>query len=290
MGYLAVALGLGLVWPAIWPLALSAVLIYALHHALAKGALFLGVGVAASVSTQSSGRMLVAVGLLWPALALAGAPFTSGAVAKAALKSVAALAASPWYGRLVLLLPLGAVGTALLMARFLYLIWPRRAGHTRVPPGLWLPWAALLAFVGGSLWWWPEAKGAGQQALGASKLWSALWPVSLGAALAWAVAVAVRITGKNIGIQVPAGDILAAAEWLARLPGQDRIKKAGVDLRSALSFLVGILGPVKRTKGCCSSLLRLEFHLGRWTIAGTLFLFLMVAIFLLLLDIPILSQ
>ena len=47
MGLMTMAVGLGMAWPQVWPAALSAVLIYALHHALAKGALFLGVGMAA---------------------------------------------------------------------------------------------------------------------------------------------------------------------------------------------------------------------------------------------------
>ena len=43
MGLITVPVGAALLAPALWPAALAAVLLYALHHALAKGALFLGV-------------------------------------------------------------------------------------------------------------------------------------------------------------------------------------------------------------------------------------------------------
>ncbi len=46
MGLMTFGVGLGMAAPVLWPLCLSAILIYALHHALAKGALFLGVGIA----------------------------------------------------------------------------------------------------------------------------------------------------------------------------------------------------------------------------------------------------
>jgi hydrogenase-4 component B len=45
MGYMAIGTGILLMDPALAPLALTAVALYALHHGVAKGALFLAVGV-----------------------------------------------------------------------------------------------------------------------------------------------------------------------------------------------------------------------------------------------------
>lgn len=71
-----VMLKAGLLAPAAWPLLLPALGLYALHHALAKSALFLGVGLIQAHGVQRV--RLVLLGL--PALALAGAPLTSGAL------------------------------------------------------------------------------------------------------------------------------------------------------------------------------------------------------------------
>jgi formate hydrogenlyase subunit 3/multisubunit Na+/H+ antiporter MnhD subunit len=60
MGFLTVGLGAGLLAPEAWPMLLPAVLLYAAHHGLAKGALFLGVGVAgAAAGAPARHRRLV---------------------------------------------------------------------------------------------------------------------------------------------------------------------------------------------------------------------------------------
>ena len=123
MGLITVGVGVGMSAPEIWPLCLSAILIFAMHHAFAKGALFLGVGIVAAAGSASTQRSWVVAGLLLPALALAGIPFTSGAVAKIGLKSLTYVLPAPWPDWVAVLLSLIAVGTTCLMARFLYLVW-----------------------------------------------------------------------------------------------------------------------------------------------------------------------
>ncbi|MFN7210735.1 MAG: complex I subunit 5 family protein, partial [Aggregatilineales bacterium] len=81
MGFIMVGVGVWLIGGELREAALVAVGLYALHHALAKGALFLGVAFGGA-------SRLVPIVLLLPALALTGLPLTSGAVAKAALKSL----------------------------------------------------------------------------------------------------------------------------------------------------------------------------------------------------------
>ncbi|TVQ55073.1 MAG: NADH/ubiquinone/plastoquinone (complex I) [Rhodobacteraceae bacterium] len=85
----------------------AAVLLFVVHHALAKAALFLGV-------SSGAPRMVTLVGLGVAALSLTGAPLTLGYAAKAA-----AGAAAPVLGPV---LSVAAFGTAALMARALWLV------------------------------------------------------------------------------------------------------------------------------------------------------------------------
>jgi len=117
MGYMTLGVGAGLLAPALWPALAAAVGLYAAHHALAKGALFLGAG----VLKAHGPRPWVLLGLALPALALAGAPFTGGFLAKAGLKQALAGLVAPWPDLLPPLLMSGAFGTALLMARLFWL-------------------------------------------------------------------------------------------------------------------------------------------------------------------------
>jgi hydrogenase-4 component B len=209
MGIITLGIGAGLLAPENWGALQAAVLLYALHHGLAKGALFLGVGVAGAAGARE--RSWVGVGLLLPALALAGAPLTSGALAKIALKTSTAALPGAWPGALSVLLPLATVGTTVLMARFLMLTWPRAKGHARLTAGLWLPWGLLIAAGGLVTWVWPATAPFGAEALAPRNLWPTLWPLLAGAAIGvglW------RLSRRGMEPpQVPAGDLLALLEW-----------------------------------------------------------------------------
>ena len=95
MGIITTGIGIGALRPESWLDIQWAVLIYATHHALAKGALFLGIGPAHAAQTRLQ-VITARVGLLLPALALAGAPFTSGGLAKVAIKSNIAFLPGGW--------------------------------------------------------------------------------------------------------------------------------------------------------------------------------------------------
>jgi formate hydrogenlyase subunit 3/multisubunit Na+/H+ antiporter MnhD subunit len=218
MGLVTIPVGLGLALPSAWPLAWTAVLLYAAHHALAKGALFLGVGMARTAGGGMRRLRRTMAGLLLPALALAGAPFTSGALAKQALKKTVVSLPDPWQGRLAWALSLAALGTAVLLSRCLYLAW-REA--LRAPPaapgrGMDIGWGLALAGVLILVWVaFPDAAGVFLgQALEPSRLWSELWPPLGGMALAF-------LFGSRFQRHVPAipaGDLLAPAErWASRL-------------------------------------------------------------------------
>ncbi|MEW6416131.1 MAG: complex I subunit 5 family protein [Pseudomonadota bacterium] len=222
MGYLSFGVGAGLLAPTAWPLLLPALGLYALHHALAKSALFLGAGL---IRVRGVTPLRLAL-LALPALALAGAPLSSGALAKTGLTLALAGLPAPWPMLADNLLPLAALGTALLMARFLWLAWqtpaPTMPTATR---GLHAPWllgvlaSVLLVWV-----WAPEAVRTHAVMTGA--LASAGWPLALALVLA-AAAMRLRVAAPAL----PPGDLL---EWLTRALARCRAHQpAGAVLRPA---------------------------------------------------------
>lgn len=216
MGIIMSGLGIAAVRPEAWPEIQAAILIYATHHALAKGSLFLSLGPAHAARTAAQ-RWMVRAGLLLPALALAGAPFTSGAVAKAALKSHVDFLPEGWAAVLGILLPLAAVGTTLKMARFLWLVWPRREAEVEASPrGLWFPWLALVAAVLGGVWLMPGVTDVLPEKLEPETLWDALWPLLAGGALAGLGAWLRRWCSGDLTRWLPAGDLGVGIEKLVK--------------------------------------------------------------------------
>jgi len=198
MGYLGIGVGAGLVAPAAWPVLLPALGFYALHHALAKSALFLGAGL---IGTHGANGLRLAA-LALPALALAGAPLTSGMAAKAALKLALTPLPEPWPGFINTALPLAALGTALLMARFLWLAWqsPKPHDARAQPSGLHPPWL-LAVFASAVL---PlSMPPANVPAWQITSLADASWPLAFAAALAIA-ALRLRLAAPRL----PPGDLL----------------------------------------------------------------------------------
>ncbi len=112
---------------------LAAVALYALHHGLAKGALFLGVGLAQH--TTGAWRWLVVMVLAAVALSVAGLPLTAGAMVKEVIKEPAgALGAS--------LIGVSSLTSGLILARYLFVL-PASATQTRPPLMLLAPTVAL---------------------------------------------------------------------------------------------------------------------------------------------------
>lgn len=258
MGFLTVAVGLGLAEPAVWSAGLPAVTAYALHHGLAKGALFLGVGAAGACGRRAG--PWVAVGLALPALSLAGAPFTSGAAAKAALKAAVALGPGGWPAWLGWLLPLAAVGTAALLTRFLFLLRPLPSAEGRITAGILGPWCLLVLASAAAAW------GGAPPEPGPSALWGSLWPVAAGAA----AALAARRTGWGFPVRVPPGDLLGplarAGAWLGRITED----AGGVLVLAARRVDPRPLASLREAAG--SRLEAAEAGLGRWASLGVVFL------------------
>lgn len=282
MGIMTSAVGAGLMDAGIAPVAVGAVGAYALHHALAKGALFLGVGVVDAGWTTATGRAFVLAGTLFAALALAGAPLTSGSLAKHYILEAGHLAPQGWSQRLDRILPLTAVGTALLIARFIqrtfanYTATARDSGPTA---GVWLPWLGLLLALSGTLWILP-----GRWAMNvepprypdAGMLWAGIWPVLSGVALLLcAVALSRRTVRDASHVLIPAGDILTMAER-RHGPRRGKEARAGRSAPPAIpdpwTWLAGRWYSVYAERERWAGIVQAEHALTRWGITGLLFL------------------
>ena len=205
------------------------------------------------------------------ALALAGAPFTSGMIAKTALKSTVDLLEGPWSEWLNFLLPFAAVGTSLLMICFLRLIRPDNSKDDHLSAGLWLPWMFLVFLVIFAVWYLAEARLAVSKALNPKTLWVATWPVGLSVGLYSIFYFYGRKSERKIEHIIPAGDILAIfdripletiSNWLQKLlqiPGVLKPLIDDISQRFSKQFIRRDL------------LDRLEKRLVRWPIAGILF-------------------
>lgn len=255
LGLMSFAVGVGLGSPQAWPPILLLITLYAVHHGLAKAALFIGIDVVQGSTDVPHWRGLAALGVLLPALTLAGAPLTSGMLTKTLLKTQAGLAPPPWPELLAWLLPLSSLATTLLVARFLYLAWPRpgRPAASRIKGDMVFSWGLLLATSLALVWFLP---GPEVDLVSMSVWWASLWPVATGAAIAFIVAKgALR---KKITIpEIPPGDLLVPLEsaikslreaatglTLQQLPRwQERLMNVGAhfmprgDWRAPLAFL-----------------------------------------------------
>jgi len=222
MGLVAVGLGAAIAAPDAWPMISSMLLLWVVHHATAKAALFLGVGVAAARLPSRWSRHLVQAGLLVAALSLAGLPLTMGFIAKAALK-YSTTAVEPWSAGLAWLLPLTSVTTTLLVSRFLWLVWPDpRNSHGELRAGMVIPWAGLtIAVVAGFfVAQWQGLVKAAWTSLGPATVWASVWPMLAAGALVLIVATRGGITSVLARIRIPEGDIIVpvthAARWFRR--------------------------------------------------------------------------
>jgi len=256
MGVVAAIIGAGLVVEG--DAAAAAVLIaafYALHHVFVKGALFMGTALPGFTHRGAQGVMLGIASLL--ALSFAGLPLTGGAIAKLAGSSLftderAKLAAS-----------LASAASTMVMIRFLReqsRRWASSPGMnarfvqeaTRFQAATAI--ALILAITAIAAPWilaMPLLGISPLEALAPSALASALWPIALGALLMLACAALGR-AGQSVPA-IPEGDLLVPVE-------------------SAVQRL-GAAGRI------CE---RIDAGLGRWTVAGTVLLVIVIVLLVLL--------
>jgi formate hydrogenlyase subunit 3/multisubunit Na+/H+ antiporter MnhD subunit len=222
MGLVAVILGAGLAAGDAG--AGEAAAFYALHHMLAKGALFLGVGIAATTAPSRLRPVLVVSALL--GLGLAGLPLTGGAFAKLAMKP------GLGGGSIALLATLAAAGSTMLMLHFVSCLSQAGSSDRTAAPhpaqrAAWLI-VALASVV------WPLALFPGIADKAAGDLFSLkslaglLWPIVLGVA----GFVAVGRAGDRLP-RIPEGDVIVLAERGGPLLG--RVGRLAEDVDRILS-------------------------------------------------------
>lgn len=183
MGLMTVIFGLGMTGAETGRQAAACLVLYAVHHSLAKSSLFFGYGAVVTQGDKLSPWLLV--GLLVPAMALAGLPFTSGAIAKTGFKELAASLGEPWGSLSMLFLPLSAIATTVLVLHFIQVV--RKTTHGKMgylgnSPSA---WTMSLAAVALTLWIWPTSRTHAFYSLAGINMFHALWPVAVGCMLSW---------------------------------------------------------------------------------------------------------
>ncbi len=164
---------------AAWPV----LLLFVVNHGLSKGALFLGAGLVPQLGGAWWWR---GWWVLWlPALSLAAAPLTGGALVKAAFEiTVEASAYSVWV---VPALAVTSVATTMLMWRFLWRLHAAGPGRGDTAHegglGLFPPYLALVVLALVLPWWHAGAAEPGRYALSAGALLEGLWPLAVGVLL-----------------------------------------------------------------------------------------------------------
>jgi formate hydrogenlyase subunit 3/multisubunit Na+/H+ antiporter MnhD subunit len=205
MGLLAAVLGMGLATGD--PTVRIAAAFYAVHHVLAKGGLFLAVGVVALTRSRSLWPVLLPATIV--ALGLAGLPLTGGALAKLAVKGPLG------DGIVGMLVMLSAIASTILMLHFVRRLLPITSQPSRVaaPGGLVLPWLAIaLASVVVPWTLYPEiANASWRDALAPNVLWEAVVPVLIGAAMSYGLR-----RWEYLLPRIPEGDLLEMAKIAAR--------------------------------------------------------------------------
>jgi formate hydrogenlyase subunit 3/multisubunit Na+/H+ antiporter MnhD subunit len=272
MGLMTLAIGLGLAFPGQWQALSATLLVFMAHHALVKGSLFLGAGLVQHPLGPVAARV-VGVVLSAGAFAIAGGAVTGGLVAKQALKQAAGGIAGPWGAVVPSLLSLSSVLTALLMARFLWIAWPRpSAGAKRLPASLLAPWLALF---GASLAvpWVLAAPPLRAAAAGLHAAWGGSWPVLLAGAIAFA-AVGLRRAGRVPALPVvPPGDLGIPLERGVVYAGQALGRFLDQGLPRTLDVFRGAFASVIRTgPGWSDRLGRGEARIAAWSMTAALLL------------------
>ncbi|MDI5920705.1 complex I subunit 5 family protein [Halomonas sp. LR5S13] len=217
MGMITALVAMGLVAPALWPALSMAVVLFAAHHGLTKGALFLGVGIGEHPPRLPAWLLWTLLAL--PALSLTGA-LASGLAAKWAFKAVLY---DGGYKVVATWLSLAAVGTTALMTRTLWCQWQtdRQARQDGLEPLLsamplaWL--ATLLAAL--TLPWWLGDELVDQGWPPLAELPGLLWPLVLGLAgsvATWGVA---RWRPLRVTRRLPSGDL-----WWLLMGGWQRLR------------------------------------------------------------------
>lgn len=246
----------------------TSLLICTAHHALVKGVLFLGVG----ASENETRRTVIIIELTIAALALAGAPMTSGLAAKLSLKEVFTS-----YPELIKLISVSTVGTTLLMARFIFILIKSRP-HLHSGSLLPLLWFFLFAIMIATPWFWPFTRSFMVQSIIPAVLMKNFSPIIIGSFAASLFYLLTRNRDKPI-FSLPEGDIVVLVEKTSRLL-QDTLDKFFTRLNSKIQRMekhrANLVG---YTKGFNSA--QVESFFSRWPTVGMFYLAVIITFFIL---------
>lgn len=151
MGLITVPVGAALAVPGQATALLPVIALFALHHGLAKGCLFLAVGLVLPASRLL--RLLLWLLIALPGLSLLGLAFTSGALAKEVMKkALLGTPDLPLAAPMPLLLQAATLATLVLVARYGWLLWLQLQPGT-VAASRWWGWI-LATLCSAVLFWW----------------------------------------------------------------------------------------------------------------------------------------
>lgn len=197
MGMLTALVAMGLVAPDIWPLLWPAVLLFAAHHALAKGALFMGTAISEHPPAWPRGLLFVLLAL--PGISLAGS-LAAGMATKWSMKSVLY---TQDHTTLVLWLTIAAIGTSALVSVTLWRQWQQQ-GEPGSNACQLTAWLMALVIALSTPFWLPLPQGAAVSPP-LAEWWGLIWPYPSGVLLVIAVIWSVRRMRWPV-YPMPAGD------------------------------------------------------------------------------------
>lgn len=209
IGLVAIVVGAALARPERAEAAAAAAALFAIHHALAKSTLFFGVG-ALRARLAPPVRAVSVGAVAFAAAALAGAPLTTGAIAKKAIDAAVPDGTGFWLLGVAVTLSSAATATLLIAvgSRLRAELGAAGVSASRaVVGGLWAGAAALA----GAVWLAPapELAPLARESMRAREIAGALWPIALGVAAAGAAILAGTRAGWSP--RVPPGDVIV---WL----------------------------------------------------------------------------
>jgi hydrogenase-4 component B len=214
VGYLLIILALSWNQPGAHQLWVTLLTLYALHHGLAKGALFMGAGLVSRHRLSGAQWLL----MLIPALAIAGMPVTSGGAVKTLLKhSITETELTHWLP----LLAWGSFASALILARALWLMHHNQADRSGASRRLTYPWALLCLAPLLLPWLWDDLRAAMLSSLTLHNSWTLVLPLLVAVALI-AIALGKKWKLPSALVPLPNPAIYASLRVKRLLQGRTR--------------------------------------------------------------------
>ncbi len=269
MGLITVIFGMGLLNQEAGLLAAPVLIVYVVHHSLAKSSLFFGYDLVERQGSHLSKLQLAAI--LLPALALAGLPFTSGSVAKTAFKELALSLGDPWSSLSAFFLPATAMTTTLLMLHFIIVLKCYR-GREKQDRGISrIIFTLSFIAVAVTLWLWPAANNFASHSIVGTKILQGLWPVAGGFLLFFAwhrVSVKINLPTKDQKRKFSFDTLICAVTNLLQK------KETPKPQQNKLVIFLHMLIPYLR---------KTEKIMGRWKVVGLSYIALCLSLLFLLL-------